>query len=101
MDLSLKYKRLLGFARVRVLAVIKEGTGIIIGCQLFLATSFYCAFAAKLTMCIQKTVQIKLKFIWDPLVEMKVCLIPVRYSRDPTNGPSNLKHLQIYLTDNN
>lgn len=54
------------------------------------------ASMAELTMCIQETVQIKLEFIRDLFIEMKICLVPVGQSWYPTHGLCNLKHLHIH-----
>jgi hypothetical protein len=51
------------------------------------------ASMAELTMCIQETVQIKLEFVRDHFIEMKICLVPVSQSWYPTNGLCNLKYL--------
>lgn len=58
-----------------------------------LVTSFLDAFAAEFTMCKQEAVEIKFKFIWDPLVKMKICLVPVCFNWHPTHSLCNLKHL--------
>lgn len=61
-----------------------------------LLTHSLSASMAELTMCIQETVQIKLEFIRDLFIEMKICLVPVSQSWYPTHGLCNLKHLHIH-----
>ena len=45
-------------------------------------------------MSVKKTVEIKFEMIWDPLVEMKICFVPVCLVRDPTDEFRNLEDLQ-------
>lgn len=60
-----------------------------------LAIPFLDAFAAELAVSIQKAVEVKFEFVRDPLVEMKIRLIPVRFSWHPTNSLCNLEHLYL------
>lgn len=48
----------------------------------------------ELTVSYKKTIQVKLQLVRDLPIQMKICLFPVCFLRDPTNGLCNPIYLQ-------
>lgn len=63
--------------------------------SLWLATA--CTSLTVLSMSDKQAIQIKLQVVRNPLIEVKICFLPIRRWRDPTDGLCYSKHLLKFL----